>query len=124
MNIIYLFNHQGEFHSVMSNIILFHCRLLQVIQAPTVYICPEVVLLQKYQLKSSFQVQFRYGKRNPCVFLQTNDNNYGIKILIFRMERFNDYGKTNTKVITLTNRNRSKQHSEPIQSEFLAIMFL
>ena len=61
---------------------------------------------------------------NACVFLQTNDNDYGIKIPTFRIERFNGCGKTNTKVITPTNHNGSKQHSEPIQSEFLAIIFL
>ena len=50
-------------------------------------------------------------------------NDYGIKILIilFRIEQFNDCWKTNAKVITPTNHNQSRQHSEPLQSEFLAI---
>ena len=42
--------------------------------------------------------------------------------MFHQSERFsNNYGKANTKVLTPTNRNRSKLRDEPIQSQFLAI---
>ena len=42
--------------------------------------------------------------------------------MFHQSERFsNNCGKANTKVLTPTNRNRSKLRDDPIQSQFLAI---
>ena len=45
--------------SLLNCYFLFFFSILAVIKAPTVHICPEVVLLHKYQPKSTVQVQFR-----------------------------------------------------------------
>lgn len=62
--------------------------LLQVIQAPIVYICPEVVFLQKYQLKSSFQVQFseridKFAVRVTCSTVESKTDGSPVLQILF-----------------------------------------
>lgn len=63
--------------------------LLQVIQAPIVYICPEVVFLQKYQLKSSFQVQFseridKFAVRVTCSTVESKTDGSPVLQILFQ----------------------------------------
>ena len=112
MNIAYLFNHQREFHPVMSNITF----LLQIVASDPstncLYLswgCLSSEVSTEIILSSSIQVW-----KNECMCLFTDPSS-------LRIEQFNDCWKTNAKVITPTNHNWSRQHSEPLQSEFLAI---
>lgn len=62
---------------------------LQVIQAPIVYICPEVVFLQKYQLKSSFQVQFseridKFAVRVTCSTVESKTDGSPVLQILFQ----------------------------------------
>ena len=45
---------------ISCNLWLFFLRSLHVTKAPTVHVCPDVILLKRYLPKSSFQVQFRW----------------------------------------------------------------